>query len=46
MKSHDEQITVLKASAEALDTKWTQETQSVLQEIETFHTKWGILMQR
>ncbi|XP_071545209.1 dystrophin-like isoform X16 [Panulirus ornatus] len=46
MKSHDEQITSLKVSAEALDTKWTQETQSVLQQIETFQSKWEILMQR
>ncbi|XP_069940660.1 microtubule-actin cross-linking factor 1 isoform X2 [Cherax quadricarinatus] len=46
MENLNKDIAALKLSTEVLNSKWAQEIQTLAQQIETFHSKWEILMQR
>ncbi|XP_069180920.1 LOW QUALITY PROTEIN: dystrophin [Procambarus clarkii] len=46
MESHSKDIMALQSAAKALNLKWAQETHILAQQIDTFYSKWEILVQR
>ncbi|KAK7085433.1 hypothetical protein SK128_001326, partial [Halocaridina rubra] len=46
MKGQESEIKSLKSGVEGLEEKWSQESQHVIEQIQTFVTNWEILLQR
>ena len=46
MKGYEERLRALKSSGEGLDSRWPQETKTLVEQIQIFITQWEVLLQR